>query len=125
MEHFEVIYSYSRQEAIQDGVLVDLSAKYPDIASQLYKYPVACTASLWGIVEKAVEKGGGNSFEGVIWDLLWMSQKGVVRRIDPTQHLFKVIIKGGGHRGAFTFKAVCGPGDDLKPVITLMLPEGD
>jgi hypothetical protein len=49
----EIAYSYSRVDAINDGELVDLSANYPDECRQ-YRYPVACTAAVWSLVEQVV-----------------------------------------------------------------------
>ncbi|EQD56202.1 hypothetical protein B1B_09022, partial [mine drainage metagenome] len=44
----ELIYSYSRADAIRDGVLVDVSerAKRAGI-----KHPTACTAGVWALIE--------------------------------------------------------------------------
>ncbi len=47
----EVISSYSRAQAIDDGVLVDLSGLFPS-DTRLYKWPVACTAAVWSFIEK-------------------------------------------------------------------------
>jgi len=120
-----VIFSYSRDQAIKDGVLVDLSSTFPSEAG-LYKYPVACTSAVWDIVDKAVKnKKHMNDYSGVIWDVIYMSQKYIVKRFDSSSHLFKVIITGAGRKKNFVFKAVCGPGDDSEPVITIMLPDED
>lgn len=122
---FDVIYTYTRKQALADGVLVDLSRLFPEQCRQLFKFPVACTDSIWAIVEAT----GVEDPQAIIWDILYMSQKGICKRIDDTQHLFKVIITGkGGGFGRIkkhTFKAVCHPGDDAEPVITFMLPEED
>jgi hypothetical protein len=135
----EVISSYSRAQAIEDGVLVDLSSPRSSLESgkshpsdlselcrQLYTYPVACTSGVWGIIERAVSnKNCSNDLRGVVWDILCMSQKGITEKIDDAQHLFQVIITGTGRKRVHTFKAICGPGDDMSPVITIMLPEED
>ena len=122
----EIIYSYTRKQAIEDGVLVNLSDLFPEQCRQLYKYPVAVTSAVWAIVEAT----GKDDVQGIIWDILWMSQKGITTRIDPTQHLFKVIINGTGGTEfsrikTHTFKAICGPGDEAEPVITIMMPNED
>ena len=126
----EIIHKYTRSDAIADGVLVDLSANFPDECRQLYKYPIACTAAVWRIIEQSIAGDKTNSYKGVIWDLLWMSQKGITKRFDPTQHLFSVIITGaGGNRFErqrhYTFKATCHPGDAGEPVITILQPDED
>lgn len=121
----EVIYSYLRSDAINDGVLVDLSAICPE-ECRLYRYPVACTAAVWSLVEQAANsRKYYNSIAGVVWDIVYMSQKGIVARPDEQTAIFRVIITGTGKRRTHTLKAVCEPGDDLAPVITIMLPEED
>lgn len=121
----EIIYAYTRAQAIEDGVLVDLSAVAPDVCHQHFKYNVACTSAVWAIIDKAVKnKRHCNDLNGVVHDILWMS-KGYARTLDERYRLFRVIIKGAGRNSTYTFKIACGPGDDAEPVLTIMLPEED
>src|SRR6266568_608547 len=46
----EVISRYTRANAISDGVLVDITTNFPELC-KIYKFPVACTASVWGIIQ--------------------------------------------------------------------------
>jgi hypothetical protein len=119
----EVIHAYTRAQALEDGVLVDLAAAAPDVCAQHFKYPVACTASVWGLVESACkDQRLCTSPAGVIHDILWMARMSPsARDLDPTTRLFGVIIGRRHHR----LKMVCGPGDDAEPVMTVMLPEED
>ena len=131
MEEFfgGVISSYSRTQAIEDGVLVDLTSLSPN-DTRLYRWPVACTAAVWGLVERACAHRTETA-EHVevpiaeagpwIWDLCWMSIKAKTRVISPSEHLFICTIG----RKAHTFKAVCGPGGQGEPVITIMLADED
>ena len=81
-ENADVIHSYSRAQAIEDGVLVDLSALSP-VCREHYKFPVACTAAVWAIVDKAVKnKKCYNDLNGVLHDILWMS-KACKRVVNP------------------------------------------
>lgn len=122
----EVIYSYSRAQAIEDGVLVDLMQdKMLDVCRQHYKYPIACTAAVWNIIERAVSNPRAhNDFAGVVHDMLWMSRM-MKRRVDNSTVIFRVKIVGAGAKKLFDFKMVCGAGDDAEPVLTIMLPEED
>lgn len=122
----EIISSYSRAQAIEDGVLVDLSAIAPAVCRESgYKFPIACTAAVWAIVDKAVKnKRAYNDLNGVLWDILWMS-KACKRQIDSTTSLFQVLINGAGRQKKFTFKMMIGPGDDSSPVFTILFPEED
>ena len=102
----EIISRYTRANAISDGVLVDINTNFTELC-KMYKFPV------------------GNDIKGVIWDVLWMSQKGIVRRIDDTQHIFRVIITGTGTNKYHDMKIVCHGGDEGEPVLTIMLPGED
>jgi type I site-specific restriction endonuclease len=120
-----VIFSYSRKQAIEDGVLVDLSKLCPEECA-LYKHNVCCTAEVWSIIDRAVKnKKHLNDLKGVVWDVIFMSTRLVIREVDETTRLFQVIIKGAGPQSTYTFKIVCGPGDTAEPVLTIMLPEED
>jgi len=125
MEEFfgEVISSYSRAQAIDDGVLVDLSALFPS-DTRLYKWPVACTSAVWSLIEKVCLQRDTGELRGAgvwVWDLCWMSIRAKMAVISQSEHLFKCSIG----RRVHTFKAVCGPGDNAEPVITIMLPDED
>ncbi len=121
----EVIYSYTRAQAIEDGVLADLTALAPDVCRQHFKHPVACTAAVWEIIEKAVSnKKHSNDVNGIVHDILFMSKQ-LGQRVDPSTRIFPVIIKGAGPQTKYIFKIVCGPGDNAEPVMTVMLPSED
>lgn len=114
----EIISEYSRATALEDGFLVDLNQWIP-VSESGYKYPVACTSTVFSVIQDAVEKQR-KDYKGVIWDILWMSQRGVVQRWD-TGCKFQVRIG----RSMQTLKIECGPGDDLSPVLTIMFPDED
>ena len=59
----ETIYSYSRAQAIEDGVLVDLSQA--DSIRQHWKYPFGCTSVVWAYAAREVRLSLlHESFEG-------------------------------------------------------------
>lgn len=119
----EPIHVYTRAQAIADGVLVDLNLAAPDVCRQHYKYPIACTAAVWNMIERAVENGA--DIPGTVHDLLWMSRVCVSRRFSDCTSLFECALVTGEGTEFYTFKMMCGPGDEAEPVITLMLPEED
>lgn len=122
----EVIYTYTRAQAIADGVLIDLSVLAPDVCRQHFKHPIACTSEVWQIIERAVSnKRTCNDLPGVVHDVLYMSKNNILEKISESGVLFQVIISGAGRQKVFTFKMLCGPGDSMEPVLTLMLPEQD
>lgn len=122
----DIIHAYSRAQAIEDGALVDLMQdRMLEVARQHYKYPIACTAAVWDIMQRAVEnERHGNDYAGVLHDMLWMSRV-YKRPISESAVIFRVKIAGAGRHSVYDFKLVVGPGDELEPVITIMLPEED
>ena len=122
----DIISRYTREQAIEDGVLVDLMQDEMEaVCRQHYKYPVACTAAVFSIMQKAVDNPRwGNDYAGVLHDMLWMSRTHR-QQLDPSTVLFDVIIKGAGRQSIYRFKMVCGPGDDEEPVMTIMLTNED
>lgn len=123
----DLIFSYSRAQAIADGVLVDASTgPLGQISRQTYKYPIAMTAEVFFIIEQAADNPLlHNDLTGIWNDIMWMSLRYIVARPDPATVLFQVKITGIEDREIFTFKLVVGPGDNAEPVITLMLPDQD
>ena len=118
---------YTRAQAIEDGILVDATiGDLAEVSRQHFKYPIAMTAAVFGLMEKAVNHPKHcNDYKGVWHDICWMAIHNTKRRFDPTTHLFEVIITGTGRKRLHMLKMVCGPGDNAEPVLTIMLPEED
>lgn len=112
------IYSYSRAQALADGVLVDLS--HVDSSRQHWKYPFACTSTVWAIIEQALEIPG-QDIAGICHDIATMAKLAIPGSKNREQILFDVLITGTKLR----LKLHIGPGDTLAPVLTLMLPYED
>lgn len=119
-----VIFSYTRADAIRDGVLIALSESFPDQCSS-YRYPLACTASVWSLIEQGVAADNGATQAGLVWDIVYMSQHYVVARPDDSTVVFEVIIPDVRGSKTYRLKALVHPGDRLEPVITVMLPNED
>jgi len=114
----ETIYSYSRAQAIEDGVLVDLSQA--DSIRQHWKYPFACTSAVWAIIEESLQQPG-QDVSGICHDISTMAKLAIHNTRNADQILFTVIITGKKH----ALKLHIGPGDTAAPVLTLMLPYED
>ena len=123
----DVIGRYTRQQAIEDGVLIDMMQGELGQVSRLhYKYPIVCTMGVFALIRKAVEHPDwGNDYCGVLHDILTMSKSTYAKKLDRSTVLFEVIITGTGRKRTHTLKLTVGPGDDLEPVITIMLPDED
>ena len=114
----EVIYTYSRKQAIADGVLVDLNGI--DAIRQHWKAQMACTATVWSIIEQALETEG-QDLNGIAHDLSHMAKLAIRDGRAVEEVFFTVLIVGTKH----SLKLHIGPGDRAEPVLTLMLPEED
>jgi hypothetical protein len=121
----EVIFSYSRRQAIADGVLIDVTAPAKESG---IRFPVALTAAAAWAKCVAVPPGVECQDEaGRLWDVLTMFRL-AARRSEGDRLTFAVHVRDD-NRGRtpplVRLKAVCGPGDDAAPVLTIMLPDED
>ena len=123
-----VIYGYSRAEAIDDGVLVDVSETAKEAG---FKLPVAITAALHGrLTPTMADQGLGQDYEGRLWDMLWLAAF-TSKLADPgtdtvafTVALQEAEAKSGRPQNIdLRLRAVCGPGDEGESVITIGFPE--
>lgn len=124
----EVIYSYTRSQALADGVLVDVS----QMASEAgFRYPTAITADLHArITPNEREKALGQSYEGRLWDVVFLAsfaarQAGTQDRCSFEVSLFEAdeAPPHRTHRRTLSLWMVVGPGDQGEPVITIGFPE--
>lgn len=123
-----VIYSYSRAQAIEDGVLVDVTDT-PEFLEAGFKFPVAMTRTVWNQCVAVPEGVIGQDVAGRLWDLLYMLRIVIQRSGQHTDTaLMELHVRNDNRQGEpplVSLKAVCGPGDQGEPVITVMLPEED
>jgi Family of unknown function (DUF6573) len=116
----EVISTYSREQALEDGVLVDVSAMAKEAG---FKVPVAVTSALWSLLEpSSMDEGLGQSVEGRLWDVLAVLRASA-RGGDAV--VFDVLVASGEGTHPVRLKGIIGPGDHAEPVITIMLPDED
>lgn len=114
----DAIYSYSRAQAIEDGVLVDLTQFDP--IRRAFKYHVACTDTVWHVIEAAT-KIDHQDINGIAHDIAMMAIFAIRRNSGGDRVIFKVSIASRTH----VLKLHIGPGDTAEPVITLMMPNED
>ena len=118
------IYSYSRAQAIEDGVLVDVTERAGEAG---IKFPTALTSELWHryIVPSEELEDYGQSIDGRLWDLLCLFRL-YARKCSSSVLYFEVYFQMPDEELApVKVKSVCGPGDSAEPVITIMLPWED
>jgi len=113
----DVIYAYTRQDAINDGTFIDVS----DMANEAgIKYPTAVTSNLYHKYINPTSMPTGQDEKGRLWDVLWMFRNSA-RKSNGNKLNFKVIF----NRKTIELEAVCeaiSP-TDPNPAITIMLPE--
>lgn len=123
----EIISSYSRAQAIEDGVLVDLDQGEIGRAAREagIRHPVAMTASAFGryVALTPCAEDMGNDIVGRAWDVFYMFVLAVKRApaggSDTIQFPFYCVVDRREPERC-VLKATIGPGDDAEPVITFM-----
>ena len=113
------IHQYTRQQAIADGILVDVTEMAKEAG---FRFPVAITRGVYGLISPSPEEESeGQSEDGRLWDILFVLRMAIKASSRTNEVRFKVIISGK----EVELKALCHPGDRLEPVITIMLPDED
>jgi hypothetical protein len=123
-EKRDIIHSYSRAQALLDGLLIDASKLAREAG---FRYDVALTAAAWARCVSIPEGVIGQDEEGRLWDVIHMLAA-AIRRGEGSEVDFQVHVRNSNRRGtppAVALRAVCGPGDAGEPVVTVMLPGED
>lgn len=64
----KIISVYTREQAIKDGILVDVSDT-AEVKEAGFKIPVCVTAHLW----EKITKLGEDNYKGRLWDVVFMA----------------------------------------------------
>ncbi|MFE3002795.1 DUF6573 family protein [Nocardia sp. NPDC059246] len=121
---WEVIHTYSRAQAIADGVLHDVS----ELAKEAgFKHPVAIAEHAWADAIAWDNEGKhGQSITGRTWDVLMMAKLAAMNNRSASAMEFKVLRLVNGSNSTkpqpVTLCLHCGPGDTAAPVLTIMAP---
>lgn len=117
-----VIFSYTRAEAIADGVLIDVSEMAREAGIRL---PTAVTSTVWADYVQVPEGVTCQDEKGRLWDILNMLRY-AAKEYEGDELLFAVLVKNDNQGPKLvSLKAIIGPGDTWDPVITIMLPHED
>ncbi len=118
-----VIFSYTRAEAIADGVLIDVSEMAKETG---FRYPVALTHAVHAEYVLVPDGVSGQDEDGRLWDILTMARLASAKSSGKSEIYFELYVRNDNRRARrVRLKAVCGPNDDLSPCITVMLPNED
>ncbi len=116
----DIISSYTRAQAIEDGALVDVSTMAREAG---FRVPVAITAGVHGLLSD-IPQDSGEDYTGRLWDVLWMASLAAKRQPTKDAISFDVIIHTTDKPRGEALQALwmtIGPGDDGEPVLTIML----
>ena len=119
----EVIHSYSRGQAIEDGVLIDVT----DTAREAgFRFPVALTRAVWNAYVEVPRGVRLQDEMGRLWDILSMARFAIQRsRQGGDRLLFGVHVRNDNRDRTpplRQLRLIVGPGDTAEPVMTIMLP---
>ena len=118
----EVIYAYTRAQAIADGVLVDVTQMAKEAG---LVHPTVITQSLWHELKTIPENFSYESFNGRLWDVLWMGRLAGAKRenLSSTRITFPVLLHTRNLDPSIEqiteLVMDCGPGDQGEPVLTI------
>ena len=126
-----VVFAYSRRQAIEDGVLVDVT----DTAREAgFRIPVALSRNVWDRLVALPEGYRGFQDEaGRLWDVLWMARHYALDAAGSDRVTMCVLVRdirrdlrdsNAAPRRHFPIVAI-GAGDEGATAITIMFPEDD
>ena len=128
--HDDLVHSYTRAQALADGVLVDATEMAREAG---FKVPVALTTAVYeGCVawseHDELAKSAGQSVQGRLWDVLCLAYR-AARRTDGDRAPFSVyrISREGSslEPSKVDLVLMIHPGDAGEAVCTVMVPGED
>jgi hypothetical protein len=123
----KVIYSYSRAQAVADGVQVDITKTAEEAG---IRFPVFITRNAFEHCVTVPPHVTGQDESGRLWDVVWMLRFAILRARPGVDRIpVALYVRNSDHEPARLTKlvAVCSALDidDPSPAITVMLPEED
>ena len=128
----DLISSYSRAQALADGVLVAVDSKVAGEAG--FRCPLALTSAVYFDCVEWTEADAERNEQpqdqqGRLWDVLWMARCAALAHRDGSTVAFTVLrVPRDGSRNEPTeahLVLTIGPGDDGEAVATIMEPGED
>ena len=129
---FEVIYTYTRSQAVADGFQVEVSTVAREAG---ITFPVFLTRAVYDNYVTVPAGVTGQDEAGRLWDIVWMTRFAILKA-KPGQggqcgsHRLPVAlyVRNDNQRARLIkLIATCGPLDidDPQPAITIMMPDED
>jgi hypothetical protein len=122
----ELIYSYTRAQAVADGAQVPVTKTAQEAGIRL---PVFLTRAVYDAYVSVPPNVVAQEEAGRLWDIIWMLRF-AIRKAQPgqTRLPFALYVRNDNHCPRLVkLIAHCGPLniDDLQPAITIMMPDED
>ncbi|MCW5552159.1 MAG: hypothetical protein KIS67_08320 [Verrucomicrobiae bacterium] len=121
-----VVYSYTRAQAVADGVQVDVTKTAQEAG---IKYPMFLTRAVWDAYVAVPPDVTAQDEAGRLWDVVWMTRFGILRARPGVDRIPVALYVRNDNRRAKLVKLIaqCGPQDmdDPAPAITVMMPDED
>lgn len=121
----DIIYSYTRKQALEDGVLIDVTETAKEAG---FVIPVAVTNGLYAEYIEPSEslKNLGQTTNGRLWDVLFMLHLKIHNCPKANTVIYTVAFeKENRMTDEINLKAVIDGGDDGNPVLTIMKENED
>ncbi len=122
----EVIYAYTRKQAITDGFQVEVSKTAQEAG---IRFPVFITRTAFDAYVTVPPNVSGQDEAGRLWDVVWMLRFAIRKAVSGQSRLPFALYVRNDNRAAKLVKlvAMCGALDidDPQPAITIMLPDED
>jgi len=122
----EIIYTYTRAQAIADGYQIDVSSV---AAKAGIRFPVFITRGVFENYVAVPPDVTGQDEAGRLWDVVWMLRFAIRKAAHGQNRLpFALYVRNDNHRPKLVkLIAVCSARDmdDPQPAITVMMPDED
>jgi len=122
----EVIYSYSRAQAVADGVQVEVTKAAQEAG---IRFPVFLTRTVYDAYVTVPHGVTAQDEAGRLWDIVWMLRFAIQRTNRGAQRLPFALYVRNDNRAAKLVKLIAMAGpldiDDPSPAITVMMPDED
>lgn len=120
----EIIYSYTRKQAIADGFQVEVTETAKEAG---IRFPVFLTRSVFDAFVTVPPNVSGQDEAGRLWDIVWMLRFAIRKAAQGHDRLPFALYVRNDNRAPRLVKliATCGAldMDDPQPAITVMLPD--
>ena len=125
-EDWNVVFEYSRAQAIADGVLIDVSEQAKATGFKVHTVVTGTLYHGYVVPPAGLDGSFGQSVAGRLHDLLTLALFAARASKGTDRVYFKVdFLMAPGKSETVDIIAHIGPGDSPAPVLTIMMPEDD